>query len=75
MIKIMKGNSRLAGQIDERQDEECKCDNKENRNAVLVRDVKTSAHKSHDDQQSRNDGTHRTSRERGLKARTIESGK
>ncbi len=37
MIEVMKGNSRLAGEIDQRQDEKYQRGNKQNHNAILVR--------------------------------------
>ena len=40
MIEVVKGNSRLAGEIDERCDEKSQRDNKQNRYAELMRHVK-----------------------------------
>jgi hypothetical protein len=58
MIKVMKGNPRLAREMDERQNEKSTLDNKQKRNANLVRHVEHSAHKRNDNQQRRDDCSH-----------------
>jgi hypothetical protein len=37
MVELVKGNSRLAGEIDQRKHEDCQRGNKQDRNAVFVR--------------------------------------
>src|ERR1700755_2254940 len=50
MVKIMKCNSRLASEIDERKYEKSQCDNEQDGNAVFMRQVQHGAHKRNDDQ-------------------------
>lgn len=67
MIRIMKGNSRLASEVDQRHDEEYKRGNKKKSNAVLVRQMEHRADERHDDQGGRDDGAHR-----GIEYRLVE---
>src|SRR4051812_45077285 len=67
MIKVMKGNLRLAGEIDQRKDEKCQRCNKQDRNAVLVPHVQHGTRKRYDDQQGRDDGA-----DGGIKYRPVE---
>ena len=56
MIEVMKGNSRLAGEIYQRQDEKYERYNKQDRNALLERHAANGARKRNDDQRGRDDG-------------------
>ena len=67
MIKVMKGNSCLAGEIYRRQGEEHQRYNKQDRNAVLVRHSQHGTRERNDDRQGRDDGA-----DGGVKHRPVE---
>jgi hypothetical protein len=67
MIEVMKGNSWLAGEIYQRQDEKYQRYNKQDRNAVLVRHSQHGTRKRNGDRQGRDDGA-----DGGVKHRPVE---
>jgi hypothetical protein len=58
MIKITQCNSRLAGQVDQRQDEKYQRHNKQNGNAIFMGQMQHGAHEGNDDQQRCDDGAY-----------------
>jgi hypothetical protein len=55
MIEIAQGNPRLAGKIDQRQDEEYQRRNEQKCNAILMRQMQHGAHERYDDQRTGDD--------------------
>jgi hypothetical protein len=67
MIEVMKDNSRLAGEIYQRQDEKYERYNKQDRNALLERHSQHGTRERNDDQRGRDDGA-----DGGVKYRPVE---